>query len=463
MTLQKRVIIVGGGLTGLAAAHRLRTHSEIHLIEASNRLGGILHTTHRDGFILEGGPDCFLSEKLPAMELCRELGLLDQLISTRSEHRRSFIVRDGHLIPIPEGFYLLAPSRLKPFLSSPLLSWRGKWRVLADALIPSHPQPEESLASFVRRRLGKEALDWLAQPILAGIYAADPETLSLRATFPQFVEMEEKHGSVLVGLKKRDTATKQASGARYSLFASLKDGMQALTDRLEKSLEGVQIRRGTSLKKLEKTKDGWRLSLSNGSSLEADAVILALPAYRCAEFVRNTHAELAETLEAIPYSGSVTINLAYKDSDIPHPLEGFGFVTPHAENRMTLACTFVHRKFTGRAPSGHALLRAFLGGTLQEKLLNLDDTELEGLARADLKDLLGITRAPLFAVTQRWPRSMPQYTLGHIQRVLKIEESLLGLPGLAMAGNWLRGVGIPDSIESGQRAADALLQRLQSA
>jgi oxygen-dependent protoporphyrinogen oxidase len=462
----KRIIVVGGGITGLAAAYRLKTQApkhaafEIVLLEASSRLGGTLKTTTRDGFLLESGPDCFLSEKLPALELCRELGLVDQLLSTRTEHRRSFIVKGGKLYPVPQGFYLIAPSRLRPFLSSSLLPWSGKWRVLLESLIPAHAQSDESLASFVRRRLGQSTLDWLAQPLLAGIYAADPETLSLQATFPQFLEMEKKYGSVLVGLKKRDAATKEASGARYSLFTTFRSGMQTLTDQLEKQLSGVQIRRSVRVQSIKRSSEGWQLDLSQGGPIAGEGICLALPAYRSAELLRRELPALADQLNTIPFSGSATLNLAFKESAIPQALDGFGFVTPFAEKRTTLACTFVHRKFTGRAPAGHALLRAFVGGALQEELLQLDDAELQKRVLTDLRELLGITQAPLFAALERWPSGMPQYTLGHLKRVLQIEESLLTYPGLTLAGNWLKGVGVPDCIESGQRAADILLARI---
>jgi len=460
-----RIIVVGGGMSGLAAAYRLQSSavrkyppSEIQLLEASDRLGGIVQTKHQDGFVLENGPDCFLSEKPATLNLCEELGLGGQLINTRFENRRSFIVRGGKLHPIPKGFYLIAPAKLRPFLGSPLLSWPGKWRVLWESLLPAHAKEDESLADFVRRRFGQENLDWMAQPLLAGIYAADPEALSLRATFPQFVEMEEKFGSVLVGLKKRDEATQQASGARYSLFTALRDGMQTLTDQLKQQLTSVRIRTNTAVKALERRNDSWSVELANGEHVETDGVCLALPAHQAAKLLQRADPILAGLLEEIPYSSSATLNFAFKEGDIAHPLDGFGFVTPSKERRTTLACTFVHRKFPGRAPLGMALLRAFVGGALQEELLQLDDQELERRVLADLKDLLGVRSAPIFCTITRWPRAMPQYTLGHIQRILKIEEAVLRLPGLQLAGNWLRGVGLPDCIDSANRAATRLLE-----
>jgi protoporphyrinogen/coproporphyrinogen III oxidase len=462
----KRIAIIGGGITGLAAAYRIQKQSEayhqpvdIQLIEASSRLGGTLKSTFKEGFLLENGPDCFLSEKSRAVELCKELGLGNDVINTRTENRRSFIVRDGELHPVPEGFYLIAPSRLKPFLQSPLMSWKGKWRVLMEPLLPSHPRKDETLGSFVRRRLGQEALDWMAQPLLAGIYAADPETLSLQATFPQFLQFEEKKGGVLAGLKNRKAALQQASGARYGLFVSLRGGMQTLVDRLAAALPAKAIRLNTAVMGLHKKRggEGWNLQLIKGQGLEADAVILALPAYGASALLFSENPELSDLLKTIPYAGSATINYAFREKAIRHPLDGFGFVTPRAEKRATLACTFTHRKFEGRAPSGFALLRAFVGGALQEELLQRHDEDLEKHVLKDFREILGITQPPLFSSIQRWPKAMPQYTLGHIQRVLQIEEAVLRMPNLAVAGNWLHGVGIPDCIESGERAADQLL------
>jgi protoporphyrinogen/coproporphyrinogen III oxidase len=480
----KRIVVIGGGISGLAAAYRLKqqaakleTPLEIQLLEASPHLGGSMVSSRRDGFLLEGGPDCFLSDKPRALAFCRELGLTDQIINTRPELRRSFIVRGGKLHSVPEGFYLLAPARLRPFLTSPLLSWPGKWRALMEPLLPGRAMTDESLGSFVRRRMGKELLNWLAQPLVAGIYAADPETLSLKAVFPQFIQLEEKYGSVLLGLKmsqrakkqksnvgqKTLTAVKSASGARYSLFISLRDGMQSLVDALENHLSGVQIRRGTPVKTVRRAPDsaeGWRLRLDNGEVLSCDAVCLTLPAYRCGELLQEEHPSLARELNAIPYAGVATLNFAFPEAAIHHPLDGFGFVTPHLESRPTLACTFAHRKFAGRAPAGQALLRAFVGGAFQADLLAKDDPDLQRTILADLRELLGISGEPLFSDIRRWPGAIPQYTLGHVQRILAIEELILGLPGLALAGNWLRGSGIPDCIESGERAADNLMDRI---
>jgi oxygen-dependent protoporphyrinogen oxidase len=491
--IPKRIVIIGGGITGLAAAYHLKTQAQkqslpldLRLLEASQRFGGSLQTISRDGFLLEGGPDCFISDKPRGIGLCRELGLEEELIGTQPGYRRSFILRRGELHRVPEGFYLLGPAKLRPFLASPVLSWRGKCRVLAEPLIPKRTWPkkstysllgpgpkneyiapagpptagrDETLASFVRRRLGREVLDYMAQPLLGGIFAADPEALSLQATFPQFLQMEEKYGSVLLGLKLRTPrAAQKASGARYSLFVSLKRGMQTLVDRLEKALGGSVLQKGCRVQGIQRMPSHWQITLTNGRALQADGIILALPAFASAEFVRPLHAELAELLTSIPYHSAITVNLAFRRVDIAHPLDGVGFVVPSTEQRTVLACTFSHRKFADRAPEGHALLRAFLGGA-SFAVQDMSEAELEKAVLADLGKILGINAPPLFSLVQRWPNAMPQYTLGHIHRLLQIEESALGLKGLALAGNWGWGVGIPDCIESGERAAENLLNQ----
>ncbi len=460
----KRAVVVGGGITGLVAAYRLKTQAaktslplDITVLEASPRLGGVLHSTRRDQFLLEGGPDCFLSNKPRGMELCEELDLANELISTRTEFRRSFIVRRGKLCPVPEGFYLLAPSQLRPFLSTELLSWRGKWRALLEPLLPSRSPDDESLASFVRRRMGQEVLDWLAQPLLAGIYAADPEKLSLQATFPLFIELEKKYGSVLLGLTKQKDETLLASGARYSLFMTFKNGMESLIHRLVERLDGVSLQTGTPAKHLRKSDAGWEIQLRDGKVLQANTVCLALPSHQSANLLELQNKALAEELRAIPYASSITLNLAFDAGSLQHPLDGAGFVTPAAERDVPIACTFVHQKFSGRAPAGSALLRAFVGGDAARTLMERDEKDVAAFVLEELSPLLGITRKPRWTAMERWPQTMPQYTLGHLQRILKIEETALGLPGLALAGNWQYGVGIPDCIRSAERAADALL------
>jgi len=481
----KRIVIIGGGITGLAAAHELLKQSgpshepfELKLLESSARPGGIVQTEERDGFLLERGPDSFISEKPAALELAKSLGLESQLIQTNPNHRRSFVVRGGKLLPVPEGFQLLAPSRLAPFLRSNIFSWSGKIRMALDVLLPRpNGSDDESLAQFVRRRLGREALERMAQPMVGGIYTADPELLSLRATMPRFLEMEREHRSLILALRRqalRASAGAEASGARYSLFLSFDRGMQVLTDALAKSIADCQlpisdsssssrerIRLSTTvesvtLDRTDSKKPVWKITIGNAECIPADAVCFCVPAFVSASLLREVDPQLASELSAITYASTATINLAYRVQDVPHALDGFGFVVPFIEKKSLIACTFSSQKFAGRAPDGHVLLRAFVGGALQPEMLDLDDDEMLSRVRKDLQELLGITRPPLFAEVSRWRKSMPQYHVGHLERVRRLQARVLNLPGLALAGNAYTGPGIPDCIRSGQKTVLSL-------
>ncbi len=469
------VVVIGGGISGLAAAHRLvernrqsKNPPEVLLIEASSRLGGIIRTERRDGFLLESGPDSFISEKPAAVALAKRIGLTSRLIETSEAHRRSFIVRKGRLHAVPEGFQLLAPSRFWPFATTPIFSLVGKARMALDLILPRrmavNGNDDESLAQFVRRRLGQQALERMAQPMVGGIYTADPENLSLRATMPRFLEMEREHRSVIRAMwkqrrKLRESESKSTSGARYSLFLSFDEGMRTLVDGITTQLNGVSVRLSTRVESLafDDATKRWKVGVSAEETIPADAICLALPAYASAKLLRQTDALLAGELEAIPYASTATINLAYKRADIPHALDGFGFVVPFVERRSILACTFSSVKFAGRAPEGHALLRAFVGGALQPEMFELDEDAMIASARHDLHQLLGINRPPLFAHVEKWPRSMAQYQLGHMERVERIRQRLNAHPNLKLAGNAFDGAGIPDCIRSGETAADEIL------
>jgi len=452
--LSKRIVVVGGGISGLAAAHRLvelgAEKPQITLIEASGRLGGTLETQQRDGFLIERGPDSFISEKPEVFSLAKRLGLESRLIQTTEAHRRSFIVRNGQLRPVPEGFQLLAPSRVWPFITTDIFSVAGKLRMAADLLLPrENGNEDESLASFVRRRLGQEALERMAQPMVGGIYTADPETLSLRATLPRFLDMEKKHRSVILAML-RQGRTRGTSGARYSLFLSFDRGMEVLANALASTMPNVRLK--TRVHEVKRSNSGWTIS-ADGESLEADAVCLAVPAYTAAKLLQNVNPQLATQLNAIKYASTATINLAYPRAAIKHPLDGFGFVVPFIEKRSLLACTFSSVKFPGRAPEDHVLLRAFAGGALQPELFDDPGPRIE----KDLCDLLGITDKPLFTEIAKWERSMPQYEVGHLDRVQAIDSEVRKLSGLALAGNAYRGAGIPDCIRSGEAAAQSLI------
>ncbi|HSE25879.1 MAG TPA: protoporphyrinogen oxidase [Pyrinomonadaceae bacterium] len=471
----KRILIVGGGISGLAAAHRLLELApalQIILIEASSRLGGTLRTDEREGFLLERGPDSFISEKPQALDLAKRLGLSSHLIETSPIYRRSFLVRAGRLRPVPEGFQLLAPTRMWPFVTTDIFSLAGKFRMAGDLFLPrrnANGTDDESLANFVRRRLGNEALNRMAQPMVGGIYTADPEKLSLRATLPRFLDMERAERSIILAmwrkarqLRKETGNTSGVSGARYSLFMSFARGMQTLVDKLAAELDsrGVSTRLNSTVTSI--AYDGkWQLVTSIGS-IEADAVCLAVPSYVAGALLSEVDPELSSMLKQIQYSSTATINLAYRRSQIGHPLNGFGFVVPFIEGRSLIACSFSSVKFAQRAPDDSVLLRAFVGGALQPEMLDLTDDDIVGSVKSDLNQLLSIEGEPIFTEVTRWKRSMPQYLVGHLDLVDAIDSKLKMLPRIRLVGNAFRGPGIPDCIKSGETAATQLVEMLSN-
>ena len=461
-----RIVIIGGGVSGLAAAHRvleLNKAAQVTILEASDRLGGTIQTDYRDGFLIERGPDSFISEKPHAIALAKRLGIESQLIQTNEEYRRSFIVRDGRLRAVPEGFQLMAPSRMWPFIASDIFSIPGKVRMAADLFLPrrsANGSTDESLASFVRRRLGEEALVRMAQPMVGGIYTADPETLSLRATLPRFLDMEQKHRSLILAMLRQGRAQTGTSGARYSLFVSFERGMQVFVDALSRINADLRVK--TRAQRLA-FDHGWTITTDKGEQIKADAVCLAVPAYVAASLLSDIDARLAEKLRAIKYASTATINFGYRRAAIGHPLNGFGFVVPFVEKRSLIACTFSSVKFSGRAPDEHVLLRAFAGGALQPEIFALDEQEISRRVEADLRELLGIREDPRFIEVAKWERSMPQYEVGHLDRVNEIEALVNQVPGLALAGNAYRGAGIPDCVRSGEAAAEYLVNHRASA
>jgi oxygen-dependent protoporphyrinogen oxidase len=468
-----RLVVVGGGIAGLAAAHRAvevaREHGralDLVLVEASRRLGGTIATEHVGGFRLEGGPDSFISEKPWALALAERLGLGPRLRRTDERYRRTYVARGRRLLPLPEGFLLLAPTRVWPVLRSPLLSWPGKLRMGLDLLLPRGPAAaDESLGAFVRRRLGREALERIAQPLAAGIYTADPDRLSLAATMPRFLALEREHRSLILGLRRSATARERAgaSGARWTLFVTLAGGMGELVDALAARLPAGAVRLGRAATALARERGRWRVRLADGDALDADAVVLAGPAYATAALVGDLDPPLARALDGIAYASSAVVALAYPRAAIRHPLDAFGFVVPRTEGRATLACTFSSVKYPERAPEGFALLRAFVGGALGADLLAQEDAALARAAGGDLAELLGIAGDPVLQRVWRHPRAMPQYAVGHLERVAAIERRAAGLPGVALAGGGYRGVGLADAVRSGEAAAEGLAAAAGSA
>jgi oxygen-dependent protoporphyrinogen oxidase len=465
-----RLAVIGGGIAGLAAAHRAVELArergrvlELTLFEAGDRLGGTIQTDRYEGFLVECGPDSFLSEKPWALALCKRLGIEDRLVRTDDRFRRTYVAFRGRLHPLPDGFQLLAPTRLGPFVRSGLFSWPGKLRMAMDLFLPRGGDPDESLGGFVRRRLGSEALERVAQPLVAGIYTADPDVLSLAATMPRFLELERRERSLILGLwrgsRRAPAEAAGASGARWSLFVTFDEGMEEFTRALGDRLPPESIRLKARVADVTREGPGWRLGLVDGPAATADAVIIATESHQAGRMLRYTDPGLAHLLDGIPYASSATVTLGWRRSDIPHPLDGFGFVVPQIERRPIIACTFSSVKYPGRAPEGFALLRVFMGGALNEAVLQGDDETLTRVARAELGELLGVTAPPLFSRVSRFPKAMPQYHVGHLARVDAIEGCLRAHPGLELVGGAYRGVGISDCVRSGEEAVARLLDR----
>lgn len=486
----KRVAIVGGGIAGLSAAYRLQRRAPevaITLIEGEARLGGKITTERVDGFVIEGGPDTFLSYKPRGIGLCRELGLEDRLHGTNEKIRRTYVMRHGKLYDLPEGLTGLIPSRFGPMIKTSLISPLGKLRMGLDYFIPpKSPNGDESLAQFVERRLGHEMYERMIEPLMSGIYAGDGAQLSLRATFPQLRQTELDHGSLVKGMlatkrkhPERNTAKSEDAGRKtWPAFVTPTTGLAEIVEALTLQLKGLDIRLGTRVTEIlpsprptpfqtegaqADTIDStspYTLILENGERLEADAVILAAPAHATAYLVVGFDPKLAQALQGIPYASTVTVSVGYPLRDIPRPLNGYGYIIPKAEGRSILACTWTSTKFPHRAPEGYGLIRAFIGRAGDDDVLNRSDEALLRMVRDELRETLGITTAPMVQRIFRWPKAMPQYTLGHLERLAVIDRRLAQQPGLFVAGNAYRGIGIPDCIASGEQAADKVIKSL---
>jgi len=443
--------IIGGGITGLAAAWELaKAGQPAVLIEKDSALGGVIRTDHVHGCVIEAGPDSFLASKPAALELIREMGLEDQVIGSNDHLRVTYIVKGGRLIPMPDGLMMMIPTKLLPVAMSPLLGWGTKLKMGLEYFAKSNPDaPERSVAQLVREHYGQEAVDYLAEPLLSGVYGGDPETLSANAVLGQFIELEKSYGSLTKGTL---ALRAQRKGPAGSLFKTLKGGLGQLIDSLTQHLEGKVERRTATAQSLAKTPTGWRITFADHGTLDAAKVLLAAPAGPASKIVADLDPELSAQLAAIPYNSSMTIALGYDRETLGHPLNGFGFLVPKVERRKLVACTWVGTKFNHRVPDDKAILRCFLGGA------NIDEADdvLIGAIKNELRDLMGVSAEPAFVSIQRWRGAMAQYTLGHQQRVKTIRQLADRHPGLALAGNAYEGIGIPDCIRGAREAIKQL-------
>ena len=463
----KRIAVVGGGISGLAAAFALEEHRrngavlDYVLYESSPRLGGVLRTEHIDGCVVEAGPDSFLTEKPWASDLCRAVGLEDQLIGSNDAERKTYILVRGRLVVIPDGLMFMVPTKILPTMRSPLFSWKTKLRIARELFHrPRVAEGDESVASLVARHYGAEMVDRLADPLLSGIYGGEASALSVRAVLPRFAEMERTHGSLgramLSARKKMSSAPKKPTPP---LFTSLKSGMQQLVEAVVSRLSPLSLLTNTTVQAVRPEAGGWILSAGQRSE-HFDAVILAVPTYAAAEMLRlNTGlpteptTQLPTELTAIQYTSSITVALGYDREARQSLPPGFGFLVPRSEDKHMLAATFVHNKFPHRAAPDRALLRCFIGGVRAEAAWPLTDDQIVGLVRSELQQILGVRSEPLFARVYRWKAAMAQYGIGHLERLERIERLRQQLPGLALAGNGYRGIGVPDCIRSGREAA----------
>jgi oxygen-dependent protoporphyrinogen oxidase len=459
----KRIAIIGGGISGLAAAFTLEEYRragslEYTLYESSPNLGGVLRTDHIHGCIVEAGPDSFLTEKTWAADLCRTLGLGDQLIGSNDAGRITYIFVDGRLVPMPDGLMLMVPTKILPTILSPLFSWNTKLRMAREMFYPPRAaDSDESVASFVERHYGPEMVERLSDPLLSGVYGGEAASLSVRAVLPRFAEMERTHGSLgraMLAARKRNPQSANKPDA--PLFTSLKNGMQQLAEALVSRLNPPSLITTAEVQLLQRKESSWNIS-AGPSSAEFDAVVLAVPAYSAASLLATTSPELSSELAAIRYSSSITVGLGY-DRDIRRSIPpGFGFLVPRSAGKRLLAATFVHNKFPHRAPPDRALLRCFFAGSTAENIWELSDDAIVGIVRNELQQILGLRASPLFARVYKWKSAMAQYGVGHLDRLERIDRLRQQLPSLALAGNGYRGIGIPDCVRSGQDAAKQLL------
>jgi oxygen-dependent protoporphyrinogen oxidase len=487
-----RTAIIGGGIAGLAAAYELEkaraagADVEYTLFESRGRLGGSLSSEIVDGTVLERGPDSFLTEKPAGVELCRELGLGDQLTPSNDAERKTYILVKNRMVALPDGLMFLVPTKLVPTALTPLFSIKTKIKMGLELLHPPRPTglPDESVAALVARHFGAEAVDRLADPLLSGIYGGDATQLSARTVLPKLVEMESEYGSLTRGMlaahqkmaaKAKEAAQKNGNGtgtgsaggvgtgparAARTIFTTLKGGMQQLVDAIEARLRPGSVRLNMAVSRLEKTGGGWAVE-AGGVRENYEAVIVCSPAWAVSRLLKEVDERLSEELAGIPYSSSITLNLVYDEKKLPQLPDGFGFLVPASEGRAMLACTFVHRKFLGRTAPGKAVLRAFLGGMKNESLMAEPDEALVETARREFKEILGITAEPEHAQVSRWNRAMAQYAVGHQERMKRIHERAGALPGLKLAGNAYDGIGIPDCIRLGRKAAQELVAGLR--
>jgi len=471
-----RVVVIGGGIAGLTTCYHILEEAraagrkiDITLIDKGERPGGNIRTEHTQGFLIEGGPDCFLSEKPWALQLCRKLGLGGSVLPTSKPRGKTYVFSRGKLHLLPEGVILMVPTKMIPLLTSSLLTLSGKLRMAIEPFIPKKKEKgDESLGDFVTRRLGKEALDKIAEPLVAGVHAGDPDTMSIRSSFPKFVELEEQYGSLVKGMiarmatmKKKSASAPQGDGPRMTMFVTLKDGLGQLVDKLLEEIKEVELLSKTSVSEMTEREGGYEVRTDTGRVIDCAAVVVATPAYISAELLRKIDPELSEKLLTIPYASTATISIGFNKKDIKHPMDGFGFVVPGSEKRGIMAASWSSIKWAGRAPDDKVLIRCFVGGAKRGHLVELDDAEMTRLVRDELKAMMGIDAEPVIFKIFRWRKAMPQYTIGHTERVADIKALTEKHPGLYLTGSAYHGIGISDTTREAEATAKKVVGTLR--
>ncbi|KIY22285.1 protoporphyrinogen oxidase [Mesobacillus subterraneus] len=472
MTDRKKVVIIGGGITGLTAAYYLQKHArenelllEVKLVEASHRVGGKMQTYVKDGFVIERGPDSFLERKESAGRLAREVGLGDKLVNNSTG--KSYVLVKDRLHPIPGGAVMGIPTQISPFVTSGLFSWPGKFRAAGDFFLPpSKVAGDQSLGDFFRRRLGDEVVENLIEPLLSGIYAGDIDNMSLLSTFPQFYQTEQKYGSLILGTKKSTPAPKKqpaelAQAKKKGMFLTVTSGLQSFVDAIESKLESGSVIKGIRVDKVSKQKRGYRLRLSSGETLDADSILVAAP-HEAALHIFADHEHIFTPFRDMPSTSVATIAMAFPESVIKEDIDGTGFVVSRNSDYTITACTWTHKKWPHTTPEGKVLLRLYVGRPGDEAIVDLSDDEIIQIALEDLNKIMEIQTQPDFAVVSRWKEAMPQYTVGHKQRIANLKRNLEEeLPGVFVGGSSFEGVGLPDCIDQGEVAVEKILEYLQ--
>ncbi len=463
-----KVLVLGAGISGLSAAwylNKLPQAPKISVWEARDRTGGVIETVEKGGFQIERGVDNFITTVPWGLDLCRELGLIDQIVTTSNRYRRTFVVRKGRLHPLPDGFLMMAPTKLLPLAFTPLLSPFGKIRAGLELFLPRQEKSDESMAEFVKRRLGREVYERIVEPLVSGIYAGDAQKLSVWATLPRFPEMEVKHRSLILAMKKQIKQAKtikreEESGARYSFFVSLRHGLDQLPKTIAERLPLGTIhlnRKAVRIFRFEENgRTSWQVTDQNGISETFDELISALPANVAGDLFQEAAPEIAALYQKIDLSGVALITVAFRNEQIKRPMLGMGYVVPEIENSMIIAGSFSSYKYPHRAPEGTTMIRFFTGGARNPRLVDLSEDEIRTLVMNEVRKLLDVQGDPILIDIARWGQLMPQYNKGHLQWLEDLNSALAAYPSLAMAGNALDGVGIPNCIKNGRQAAERI-------